>query len=407
MNKLKDWWSAGGFLLAFFAITILSLALLGLAIFASNPVWQELPFPTTGLESSQDLNWQAVERLGGWGEVVDANGLVVKVHGQDKVSSKAYTAADLTLFSANEQNEFTRLAYSLPDQQTLVLVFPKNTVNVAPTIQLDQVGSNRNRIIAIVVFWLFLYLLATLWLAKRTRSRIARQLQAQSKAEQVERMQIFGGLAHDIKTPLAAIMAYTKALSDGIAPEAERADYLNTIYKQGQLLNQRVNSLLSVTSLERDQTPLTKVPTDILALTLEVLEELKTVYQGQALTLRLDDSLNGSFIVELQADLWTRCVENIVSNAIRHNPGGVRLEVRWALESKTIFFEDDGQGIPPEKLASIGKPFYKAEEARSDQSLSGIGLFTTQRILERLGWEMHLSNLESGGLRVAFHQKGS
>jgi hypothetical protein len=46
------------------------------------------------------------------------------------------------------------------------------------------------------------------------------------------------------------MMAYTKALFDRFPPTEERGDYLKTIDRQGEILNSRVTSMLTVTSLE-------------------------------------------------------------------------------------------------------------------------------------------------------------
>ena len=70
------------------------------------------------------------------------------------------------------------------------------------------------------------------------------------KAEENKRQSMFlRGLAHDVKTPLSTIITYSKALEDGIVKENEVGDYYKVIYSNGIILKERVENMLSLTTL--------------------------------------------------------------------------------------------------------------------------------------------------------------
>lgn len=401
-NIWQGWRITGGFLLTFFLITIVSLSILGALIFGTTFNIRGVFFPTGTLESVDTIDWAAMQELGGWGELLDQDAHVIQRFGDPQERVDRYTLDQLSLFTSNEENQYTRLAYSLPDGQTLVLAFPSENVSNLPTIQLNRIGNNQQRISWLIALWLLAYIFVTILLGRRLQRRVAKELQAQHQAEQEARMQVFRGLTHDIKTPLAAMMAYTKALVDGQTPVEERDAFLKTIYHQGEVLNSRVSSLLTVTSLDAQVTTTALETTDILAATREALDDLARSFKFQGFEIIQHESLNGSFTVPGKAEIWKRCVENIVTNAARHNPDGVQVTVRWEAEKKQLVFEDNGKGIPPEKIDLVLMPFVKGDDSRSDHSLSGIGLYVTQQLLEQLGWSLSLANRPSGGLSVAF-----
>jgi two-component system OmpR family sensor kinase/two-component system sensor histidine kinase QseC len=96
-------------------------------------------------------------------------------------------------------------------------------------------------------------------------------------------------------------------------------------------------------------------------------------------------------------------VGNLIDNALRHTPGGSRIEVEVAAEGDAVRLsvDDDGPGIPVEERERVFDRFYgrNAGEAAG----SGLGLAIAKTVVERHEGRIELGRSVLGGLRVAVH----
>ena len=95
-----------------------------------------------------------------------------------------------------------------------------------------------------------------------------------------------------------------------------------------------------------------------------------------------------------------RCVTNLVDNAVTY---GERARIGLSGDEKEIVLviEDDGPGIPEERLEQVFRPFTRVEGSRNRQTGGfGLGLTIARTIARSLGGEVGLENREGGGLRT-------
>jgi signal transduction histidine kinase len=115
------------------------------------------------------------------------------------------------------------------------------------------------------------------------------------------------------------------------------------------------------------------------------------------------DIPEASVFAMLDGDQFSRIIQNLTSNAMRHNPKGTRVSVSLKAEggSVVIDFCDDGSGIPPHLKESIFSPFVRADEARNSKTGgSGLGLSIAKKIATAHGGDLTLLPSEIGS---AFH----
>src|SRR5688500_11181058 len=78
---------------------------------------------------------------------------------------------------------------------------------------------------------------------------------------------------------------------------------------------------------------------------------------GRELSIEVED-----VVVEVDAAMVERIVENLLANAIRHTPPDSRIWIRVRSEAggEVIVVEDEGPGVPPEQRRAIFEPFRQA-----------------------------------------------
>ncbi|MFY8195577.1 MAG: ATP-binding protein, partial [Novosphingobium sp.] len=93
-----------------------------------------------------------------------------------------------------------------------------------------------------------------------------------------------------------------------------------------------------------------------------------------------------------------RALSNLIENAL-HYAGNVRVTVRREGTDAELVIEDDGPGIPDDRLDEALQPFVRLNVARSrDTPGMGLGLAIVRRAVQLDNGTMHLRNKPTGGL---------
>lgn len=346
-------------------------------------------FPRGEYIKMEELNLKKISELEGVVEVLDSNGKLLN-------GDKKYNIDD---FLANKSDSKTRYLYKT-DNGYILVSFPKNRVHLTNTMSTNSVNANG----VIFLIWLIIYMVILFILVKNLYKKIDNEIIEIHKQEEEKRKMIFSGLAHDLKTPLTAILTYTKALRQDIVPENEKIEYLDTIIDQGKILEDRTKSLVMMSSLEGMDSLNNMVEGDILLYSYEKIMGLKNIIESLGYKLNIKIDKNDIFIVKYNKELWYQGIENIVFNTVNHNPKGTVLNITWDSKFKSLIFEDNGIGIDEDKLNIIKNPFITADESRTNLKLNGVGLASTERILNLHNWELIIES--ENGTRTIFKYMG-
>jgi len=198
------------------------------------------------------------------------------------------------------------------------------------------------------------------------------------------RTQALAAVGHDLRTPLARLHLRLDALRDSDSREAMRDDVAE--------MEGMIASLLAF--LGGDGDPETPVPVDIAVL-------VDTLVQGAADRGR-DATYDGPDHLELVArpSLLRRAVSNLIENAL-HYGQRVRVTLASARGSTTITVDDDGPGIPADKLEAAQRPFVRLDAARARNTKGlGLGLAIVAQAVAREEGQLVLANRPEGGLRA-------
>lgn len=199
-----------------------------------------------------------------------------------------------------------------------------------------------------------------------------------------EKDHMLGAIGHDLRTPLAALRIRAENVDD----EAERARMVETIEDMSATLD----DILSLARLGRSAEAMQ--PLDLAALVDSAIDDFRDL--GADVAFEEPERI----VVNGRANLLKRALRNLIDNAVRY---GRRALVRLRSEDGRAIVEidDDGPGIPGDRIAAMFEPFTRLDESRgSATGGSGLGLALARAIVRDHGGEVSLQNRERGGLRA-------
>ena len=204
-------------------------------------------------------------------------------------------------------------------------------------------------------------------------------------------------MSHDIRTPLNTIMAMNELIVSNTS-SAKIREWVNDSNVSGRILISLIDDMLDLTKIEAGRMKLLEQPWNTKMLFDEIAKSWKLQTDKKRLQFEyvLEDTLPGLLIGDEEA--IRKITNNLLSNAIKYTKQGkVRLEVRWNQELE-IIVSDTGNGIAPEYLDIIFKPFERGvQEIYRETSGSGLGLAIVKELTDALGGSIDCESVLNKG----------
>jgi two-component system, OmpR family, phosphate regulon sensor histidine kinase PhoR len=207
-----------------------------------------------------------------------------------------------------------------------------------------------------------------------------------TRLKQLENMRkdFVANVSHELRTPLSIIKGYVETLLDepDSKAEARSKQFLQIIQKHSNRLENLINDLLTISSLESQQAQLELETYSLARIAKGVVDELSRQASGRAtqILLEIPDSLQ----VRVDAKRVHQVFFNLIENALKYTPPQctIRIQASGTTNEVTVCVRDNGQGIPAEHLPHIFERFYRVEKARSrEQGGTGLGLSIVKHIV--------------------------
>ena len=212
------------------------------------------------------------------------------------------------------------------------------------------------------------------------------------------------GVSHDIRTPLSMIMGYAdriaadKTASEGVKEQAV------IVQKQSAKIKELVQDLNLVSQLEYEMQPLHKEQIRLSKLIRSYAAELLNSGISDAYTIEIDIAPEAeNAMLECDARLISRAINNLVQNSIKHNPQGCKilLSLKYTEETLTLSVADNGVGLTPEKLQELEeKPHYMESTDERLDLRHGLGLLLVRQIVEAHGGSMRMDSISNQGCQT-------
>lgn len=196
-------------------------------------------------------------------------------------------------------------------------------------------------------------------------------------------------VAHDLRTPLNAISLAARVLEmmlnrDG-SDSPDSAQMLKALNRNVQYLEALVGKVIEEnTNLETEEgIKLVRRKLDLWPLVQGLIHDLQPV--AGTSTTRLVNAVPVDFVVNADASLLRRILQNLIANAISYTPNGeVVIGAQQAAEGDLVecFVRDNGGGIPPERCSVV---FEKHETDPDKEGGLGLGLAIVKTFVEAHG----------------------
>jgi signal transduction histidine kinase len=200
----------------------------------------------------------------------------------------------------------------------------------------------------------------------------------------VDRTQALAAVGHDLRTPLARMQLRTDAIDDPAVRRAFETDVAE--------MEAMVGSVLSYLAGDDDPEPDARMDVAVMA---------ATIVDNAA-----DRGGDAIYVGEDHLEAWVkpvslkRAIGNLVENAL-HYGQCARVTVLQDGDLLVIRVDDDGPGIPEDRLDEVLHPFSRLDPARARNTKGiGLGLAIVERAAVAHGGEINLANRPEGGLRA-------
>jgi two-component system, chemotaxis family, CheB/CheR fusion protein len=241
---------------------------------------------------------------------------------------------------------------------------------------------------------------------------VTEQVRAREELERLDHLkdEFLSLASHELRTPLVPLNAYSELLARMVV-EVDKsgdwntrfADMMAKLQRQLGHLGRMTDDLLDVGRLQSGKLTIEQRPVNLTDLLPQIVEQVRTVRPGNALTLEMDDA-----DVRVLGDegRLTQVVMNVLENAFKYGDSReVTLRARRVPDGGAGFaqieIQDRGPGIPAHELHSVFTRFFQGtREGRSARGGLGLGLYIARGIVEQHGGTIGIDSGVGVGTRV-------
>ena len=215
------------------------------------------------------------------------------------------------------------------------------------------------------------------------------EIQQYQKTAQANRM-LLTSLSHDVRTPLASLLGYLEALEKGDLSEKEAKEYISVANRKANDLNHFTDTLFDWFTLNSQEQQYQMEDIDINELTRITLVEWIPALEQSKVELELDIPEDEN-ILQLDHLAYTRIINNLLQNAVRHGQcSKISITIKKEGNFTRIDIGNNGNAIPADQLPFIFDRLYKGDAARTNRG-SGLGLSIVNELVQGMGGTINVA----------------
>jgi len=242
---------------------------------------------------------------------------------------------------------------------------------------------------------------ASLRRALEIRTREVEDLRSQLAEVEATRGQFLAAAAHELKTPLTVIQSYLEILltdlTDGLSEEQH--SFLKIVFDSVMRLRALILDLVDLAALDSGTYQLDITPVAVEIVVEGVVDKKRTETELAGLTLTTDLASDLP-TVRADAPRIAEVLERLLDNAVKFTPAGGNIRIRGRTTTHEVLLQvdDDGVGIPRDRLEGIFEEFVQLHRRPGEQRRgSGLGLAICRRMVRAMGAELEVESSHGEG----------
>jgi len=204
-------------------------------------------------------------------------------------------------------------------------------------------------------------------------------------------------MVHDMRSPLAAIIAHLNLVLDEV-PQGRLRDDVQAALRGADAMRDALEEALQIRLLEAKELPIARAAVDLRSLIGDAASTVEPTARRKRIT--LSTAVEGDPVASVDGKLVRRAIENLLGNAMKYTPAGrdVSVALRHRDGAVEIEVADRGPGIPAELRSTMFQK-YGSVEAKKGGSRKGfgLGLYMVKLVADGHGGAAEVVDREGGG----------
>lgn len=200
-----------------------------------------------------------------------------------------------------------------------------------------------------------------------------------------------GVLGHDLRNPLGAILMSARLMLMRATLGDEDRESVSRIARNAERMSALIRDILDYT---RGQAaggiPIVPRPTDMGEICASMIEELSLLHAERTIRLEQRGDLRG----EWDRERVEQVVSNLLTNALRHGKGDIRITVDGLPAEVRVHVHNGGAPIPAEQIPTLFQPFRRGSGSRLGL---GLGLYIVSEIMRAHGGSVEVASTAEDG----------
>ncbi len=229
----------------------------------------------------------------------------------------------------------------------------------------------------------------------RDFDRMTERLQVAMEAQR----RLLHDVSHEVRSPLARLQAAVGLLRRKYVNEEHTVE---RIEEEIVRIDRLIGDLLRLSRIEAGEMGGVEEDVDLHELVAEIVADANFEAEGTGRAIVWNNG--ASAVLRGRPEILRVAVENIVRNALKHAPQSRDITLQTSIDAARAIYciqvLDSGPGVPPDELAKMFTPFFRATQAAGTEGY-GLGLAIARRSIEAHGGRITAVNRKEGGLAVA------
>ena len=213
---------------------------------------------------------------------------------------------------------------------------------------------------------------------------------------------LLNSIAHDLRSPLTAIRAFSEILrTQSAMTKREQEEMFAIVEKECRRLDRMIEKTIRNPQFVPDSVRINRQPQKLGKLLNLVLRQTRPWLRRHKVRIRITDALPS---VPMDDELIGRVLRHLLENAVGYSPPGSTIEISGKIEGErlVVIVADEGPGVHEADVPFIFEKAFRGRNQRMHTQGTGMGLAITRAILDAHGGGINVVNSPGHGMTFTF-----